>query len=97
MRIGIDARFYGSLGKGLGRYTERLIESLEELDTTHEFFVFLRRENFDEYQPKSARFQKVLADYHWYGLAEQLCFPWHQLERVRKPDPASAGGPRPGR
>ena len=76
MRIGIDARFYGSLGKGLGRYTERLIESLEELDTTHEFFVFLRRENFDEYQPKSARFQKVLADYHWYGLAEQLCFPW---------------------
>lgn len=76
MRIGIDARFYGSLGKGLGRYTERLIESLEELDTTHEFFVFLRHENFDEYQPKSARFQKVLADYHWYGLAEQLCFPW---------------------
>lgn len=76
MRIGIDARFYGSLGKGLGRYTERLIESLEELDTPHEFFVFLRQENFDEYQPKSARFQKVLADYHWYGLAEQLCFPW---------------------
>ena len=76
MRIGIDARFYGSLGKGLGRYTELLIESLGELGTTHEFFVFLRQENFDEYQPKSARFQKVLADYHWYGLAEQLCFPW---------------------
>lgn len=76
MRIGIDARFYGSLGKGLGRYTERLIESLEELDAPHEFFIFLRRENFDEYQPKSDRFHKVLADYHWYGLAEQLCFPW---------------------
>jgi hypothetical protein len=26
MRIGIDARFYGAIGKGLGRYTEKLIE-----------------------------------------------------------------------
>lgn len=89
MRIGIDARFYGSLGKGLGRYTERLIESLEELDTPHEFFVFLRRENFDEYQPKSSRFRKVLADYEWYGFSEQFLFPWllmrYQLALVHFP------------
>lgn len=76
MRIGIDARFYGSLGKGLGRYTERLIESLEERDEENEYVVFLRQENFDEYHPKSDRFKKVLADYDWYSFSEQLLFPW---------------------
>jgi glycosyltransferase involved in cell wall biosynthesis len=81
MRIGIDARFYGSLGKGLGRYTEKLIESLEEVDTTNEYVIFLRRENFDEYVPRSPQFHKVLADYHWYGLAEQILFPWLLLRQ----------------
>lgn len=89
MRIGIDARFYGSLGKGLGRYTERLITSLEEADTENEYVIFLRRENFDEYQPTSGRFRKVLADYAWYGLTEQLFFPWllwrHHLDLVHFP------------
>ena len=33
MRIGIDARFYGSVGKGLGRYTQKLIENLEKIDS----------------------------------------------------------------
>ena len=76
MRIGIDARFYGSVGKGLGRYTEKLLEYLETLDTENEYVVFLRRENFYEYRPKSPRFKKVLADFAWYGFAEQLLFPW---------------------
>lgn len=76
MYIGIDARFYGSVGKGLGRYTEKLIEHLEVIDTVNEYVVFLRRENFDEYQPQSPRFKKVLAQYHWYGFAEQAVFPF---------------------
>lgn len=75
MRIGIDARFYGSLGKGLGRYTEKLIQELERLPGEDEFVVFLRRENFDEYQPAHSRFTKVLADFPWYGWREQLLFP----------------------
>ena len=49
MRIGIDARFYGSVGKGLGRYTERLVHELEKIDTENEYFIFLCPENFDEY------------------------------------------------
>ena len=57
-RIGIDARFYGSLGKGLGRYTEKLIEHLEEQAPGQwEFFVFLRRENYDEYVPRNQAFR----------------------------------------
>ncbi len=82
MRIGIDARFYGSVGKGLGRYTEKLIEHLEAVDTKNEYVVFLRRENFDEYHPKSPKFRKVLAQYQWYGFAEQLLFPF-LLDRFR--------------
>jgi glycosyltransferase involved in cell wall biosynthesis len=74
MRIGIDARFYGSLGKGLGRYTEKLIFHLEAIDTDNEYVVFLRRENFDEYIPRSPRFRKVVAQYAWYGLSEQTLF-----------------------
>lgn len=76
MRIGIDARFYGSVGKGLGRYTEKLIEHLETLASPgDEFYIFLRKENFDEYVPKSESFHKVLADYPWYGWGEQFRFP----------------------
>lgn len=74
MRIGIDARFYGSLGKGLGRYTEKLLEQLEVIDQENEYVVFLREENFSEYQPKNPRFQKRIAQYRWYSFSEQLFF-----------------------
>ncbi|NTV41308.1 MAG: glycosyltransferase family 4 protein [Candidatus Moranbacteria bacterium] len=74
--IGIDARFYGSIGKGLGRYTQKLIEHLEKTDNENEYFVFLRRENFEEYVPKNPNFQKVLANFQWYSFSEQLFFPW---------------------
>jgi len=75
MRIGIDARFFGSIGKGLGRYTQKLIENLEILDRENHYFVFLRRENWDEYAPKSKNFTKVLADIPWYSLREQVQMP----------------------
>lgn len=75
MKIGIDARFFGSIGKGLGRYTQKLIEHLEKIDNTNQYYVFLRRENFQEYQPQNPNFHKVLADYQWYSFAEQLGFP----------------------
>lgn len=89
MRIGIDARFYGSLGKGLGRYTEKLLQELERQPGEDQFVVFLRRENFDEYQPVCARFTKALADYPWYGWREQWLFPrllrQHRLDLMHFP------------
>ncbi|MDP2789575.1 MAG: glycosyltransferase family 1 protein [bacterium] len=75
MRIGIDARFYGSLGKGLGRYTERLITYLEQLAPPDEFVVFLRQENWEHYKPVNPHFTKQLADFRWYSLAEQRELP----------------------
>jgi glycosyltransferase involved in cell wall biosynthesis len=75
MKIGIDARFFGLLGKGLGRYTQKLIEHLECIDNENLYVVFLRKENFDQYHPHNKNFTKALADYPWYSLSEQLFYP----------------------
>lgn len=80
MRIGIDARFFGPVGKGLGRYTQKLIENLEKISSQdgtfkHDYFIFLRKDNFDSYEPKNPNFKKILADYPWYTFSEQFKFP----------------------
>lgn len=74
-RIGIDARFYGPLGKGLGRYTQEIVDNVVALDSSNEYIIFLSRENFDEFIPSSPRVSKVLADVRWYTLAEQFVMP----------------------
>ncbi|MDD5039740.1 MAG: glycosyltransferase family 1 protein [Patescibacteria group bacterium] len=75
MRIGIDARFYGTFGKGLGRYTQKLIEHLERIDHENDYFILVRRENWADYQPTNPRFKKVLADFRWYTITEQILLP----------------------
>lgn len=75
MRIGLDARFYGPTGKGIGRYLEKLIARLEKLDTENEYFIFLRQENFDLYKSQNNNFHKVLANYPWYSWQEQILLP----------------------
>lgn len=77
MRIGIDARFYGpTKQKGLGRYLQKLIQGLENCNSNNEFVIFLRQDNWNEYIPKKENFKKVLADYPWYSLKEQIFFPF---------------------
>ena len=75
MKIGIDARLYGPISKGIGRYLQELISYLEKLDQNNEYVIFLYSKNFDEYQPQNPRFKKVLAPYRWYSLAEQFKMP----------------------
>lgn len=75
MRIGFDARFYGPEGKGLGRYTQKLLENLALIDNKNEYFVFLRSENFHKFNPPSSNFHKVKADFRWYTLKEQILWP----------------------
>lgn len=75
MIIGIDARFYGPIGKGLGRYTQRLIENLEKIDQKNQYCIFLNDQNWAEYQPGQPNFVKVRFNCRWYGLAEQMKFP----------------------
>jgi len=76
MRIGIDARFYGPKQKGLGRYVQKLVNNLEKIDDSNQYIIFLRRENWNEYQPTNSNFKKVLANYSWYGLKEQIFLPF---------------------
>jgi len=75
MRIGIDARMFGPRQGGLGRYVQQLVLHLEKLNTNDEFVIFLRQENWDEYEPKNPHFKKVLANIPWYGWREQILLP----------------------
>src|SRR3989344_7148415 len=83
MHIAIDARMYGTAQRGIGRYLMKLIEALEQISPSPQpsptegegeirYTIFLRRANFDEYQPKNPRFHKALWNAQWYGIREQL-------------------------
>lgn len=73
--IGIDARFYGPARKGLGRYTQEIVDGMIAVDAENEFVIFLARDNFDEFQCNTPNVRKVLADVRWYTLAEQVKMP----------------------
>lgn len=83
--IGIDARFFGLENKGLGRYTKELVEQLDKINqkaTTRdeqgmsiEYYIFLRNDNFNDYQPQAKNIHKVKANYRWYSWGEQIFFP----------------------
>ena len=89
-RIGIDARFYGPIGKGLGRYTQEIVDNILRLDKFNEYIIFLRKENFDELIIDDYKnVKKVLAEVRWYTLKEQFLMPyfiWRQkLDLVHFP------------
>lgn len=75
MKIGIDARLYGTKHAGLGRYTYELVNKLQEIDTQNEYVIFLQAGNFEECTVKNKNFRKVLADFKAYSYGEQLLFP----------------------
>jgi glycosyltransferase involved in cell wall biosynthesis len=77
-RIGIDARLYGPVGKGLGRYTKEVVDNVIKIDKINEYVIFLCRENFDEFHilpEDTPRIKKILTDIRWYSLKEQFKFP----------------------
>ncbi len=76
-RIGIDARFYGPVGKGLGRYTQEVVDNLLKIDRHNEYVIFLCRENFDSFKTDNLRAKKVLADVRWYTVLEQILMPYY--------------------
>jgi len=76
-RVGIDARFYGPTGKGLGRYTQEIVDNVTEADKDKEYVVFLGKENYGDFSCDGKRVKKVLAPVRWYGLAEQILMPYY--------------------
>ncbi|MBI4239638.1 glycosyltransferase family 4 protein [Candidatus Uhrbacteria bacterium] len=75
MTIGIDARMYKE-GLGIGRYIEKLLHTLEQIESNDRFVIFLTKRQWHVYRPTSRRFTKVLADIPWYSWKEQLVFPF---------------------
>lgn len=75
-RIGIDARFYGPLGKGLGRYTQEIVDRVINLDKDNEYFIFLHEENFSEFIPPRPGVHKIKLNIRWYSWQEQFVLPF---------------------
>jgi len=81
MRIAIDARIIAS---STGRYVERLLHYLQELDHDNTYFVLLQDKDFREWKPTSPNFKRVRAPYPPYSFGEQLGLA--RLLRSLKPD-----------
>ncbi|PID30397.1 glycosyl transferase family 1 [Candidatus Saccharibacteria bacterium] len=67
--IAIDARIINS---STGRYVERLLHHLEQIDTTNRYSILVRQNDADFYQPTNPNFSIVIADYPDYSFAEQI-------------------------
>lgn len=76
--IGVDARFYGPLGKGLGRYTQEVVDNVIRInqDEPLDFVIFLSPDNFDEFVCPNENVRKELIKARWYSLAEQFEVPY---------------------
>lgn len=83
-KIGLDARFYGPAQKGIGRYEQEVVDRLVRDYPQYDFVVFLCKDNFEDFKPKTANVKKVLADVRWYTLKEQMMMPY--LVRKENPD-----------
>jgi len=76
-RIGIDARMYGPIGKGLGRYTKEAVDNILALDVNNYYVIFLRKENFHLLKTENPNVKKIIVDVKWYSLAEQIIMPYY--------------------
>jgi glycosyltransferase involved in cell wall biosynthesis len=78
--IVIDAR---ELRTTTGRYVERLLNYLQEVDTdlSHRYIVLLKTKDMDSWNPKSKRFTKVPCRFKEFTFGEQLGLAW-QLYRL---------------
>lgn len=69
--IAIDARIINST---TGRYVERLVTYLQEIDTENEYSVLVRAKDKDFWKPRNTNFTVKVADFNNYSLAEQIAF-----------------------
>ncbi len=72
LKIAIDARI---LRTSTGRYVERLLHYLQQIDHENEYVVLLDKKDFDGWQPAAQNFRKVSIDIPNYSFKEQVAFP----------------------
>lgn len=78
-RIVIDARIINS---STGRYVERLLTHLQNVDTENEYIVLVPEKDKGHWKSRSKNFSVDITNYKNYSLGEQLGFAW-QLYRLR--------------
>lgn len=71
MRIGIDARMYGTAVTGIGRYVQCLTDELFRLPTADEYYLLLKPEVAVRFRAPHARVHPIAVTSHWYTLDEQ--------------------------
>jgi glycosyltransferase involved in cell wall biosynthesis len=76
----IDAR---EIRSSTGRYIERLLHYLQEVDTNpnHRYTVLLKPKDIDSWEPTSKRFTKAVCRAKEFTFAEQVLMAW-QLYRL---------------
>lgn len=79
MKIVIDAR---ESGTSTGRYIDKLVEYLQQIDRENQYTVILTKKRFEEVELKAPNFKKVATKYKEFSFGEQLGFAW-QLYRLR--------------
>ncbi len=86
MKIGIDARFYGPVGKGLGRYTQEVVDNIIKISNSNlsadrgmsfDYVIFLSPDNFNEFDCSQENVKKVKISCSWYGWEEQILLPYY--------------------
>jgi glycosyltransferase involved in cell wall biosynthesis len=70
-RIAIDAR---ELRTSTGRYMERLLHYLQEVDQRNDYLILLKPEDFKGWEPTNPRFQKLVTPFKEFSFGEQLGF-----------------------
>ncbi len=69
--IAIDARIINS---STGRYVERLVTYLQEVDTKNDYSILVRAKDEHFWKPTAKNFTVRIADFDNYSFAEQLGF-----------------------
>lgn len=69
--IAIDARIINS---STGRYVERLVTYLQDVDTANQYSILVRKKDEGFWKPRNANFTVRVADFDNYSLEEQIGF-----------------------
>ena len=83
MKILIDARLYGPKDTGIGRYTQKLVDNLTQIDSWNLYFILLRKDDFKNLNLPN-NWTKIFADFRHYSFSEQFKLPF--LLYKLKPD-----------
>ncbi len=68
-KIVIDGR---ELSTSTGRYVERLLYHLQQIDSKHDYVVLLKPADLTSWRPVNPRFQAVVCPYKEFSFGEQL-------------------------